>query len=145
MLEGATVGWREWVRLPDLDIQFVKAKVDTGARTSALDAFDVDLHRKGGAPWVAFQVRPYQRDDETVVECAAPVLDVRRVRDSGGHVTERPVIATRIAIGPHAFEAEITLNPRSDMRFRMLLGRTALRGRFLVDSGRSYLVGAPPI
>jgi hypothetical protein len=137
----AAIGWREWVRLPALGIDALKVKVDTGARTSALHAFEVDAHRRGGEPWVAFRIHPLQRDDSIVLDCEAPVLDVRRVRDSGGHVTERHVIATRIELGDHAFDAELTLTSRDDMRFRMLLGRTAMRGRFLVDPGRSYLIG----
>jgi hypothetical protein len=136
-----TLGWREWVRLPELGIEAVKAKVDTGARTSALHAFEVDAHRRGGAPWVTFRIHPLQRDEHLVIDCEAPVVDVRRVRDSGGHVTERHVIGTRLAIGAHHFDVELTLTARDDMRFRMLLGRTAMRGRFLVDPGRSYLVG----
>lgn len=142
MKERATIGWREWIGLPALGIDAVKAKIDTGARTSALHAFEVDEHRRGGAPWVAFRIHPQQRDEASVLACEAPVVDVRRVRDSGGHVTDRHVIATRLEIGAHAFDAELTLTARDDMRFRMLLGRTAMRGRFLVDPGRSYLIGA---
>jgi hypothetical protein len=135
------LGWREWLVLPDLGVEAIKAKVDTGARTSALHAFSVDEHLRGGAPWVTFRLHPLQKDESVEVDCSAPVVDRRRVRDSGGHATTRNVILTRVELGPHGFDAELTLTSRDDMRFRMLLGRTAMRGRFLVDPGRSYLAG----
>ena len=141
MKDRVTIGWREWVQLPGLGITGIKAKVDTGARTSALHAFAVDEHRRGGERWVAFRMHPSQLDDSIVLACEAPLVDVRRVRDSGGHQSSRYVISSRIEIGSHSFDGEITLTARDDMRFRMLLGRTVMRGRFLVDPGRSYLVG----
>ncbi len=89
-------------------------------------------------------MHPLQRDNDTVTECHAPILDERDVRDSGGHVTRRYVIRTQLVMGAHAWPIEATLTPRDDMLFRMLLGRTAMRGRCLVDPGRSYLVGPKP-
>ena len=141
MREPVAIGWREWVSLPELGIEAIKAKVDTGARTSALHAFAVDPFERGGTSWVSFRMHPKQGDDAFEQSCEAQVVDVRQVRDSGGHRTERFVIRTPLVVGDHAFEIECTLTSRDDMRFRMLLGRTALRGRFVVDSGRSYLVG----
>ncbi|HKK23483.1 MAG TPA: ATP-dependent zinc protease [Pseudohaliea sp.] len=139
-----TVGWREWLRFPTLGIDAIKAKVDTGARTSCLHAFELEPFERDGQPWVAFALHPLQRDEITVVRCEAPVVDQRQVRDSGGHAEQRYVIAVPVELGTHRFEAEVTLTSRDTMLFRCLLGRTALRGRFLVDPGRSYLVGRRP-
>lgn len=127
--------------LPDLGIEQVKAKVDTGARTSTIHAFELETFEKHGEIWVRFAVHPVQRSSEQVVYCEAEVKDQRVVRDSGGHEEERFVIETNVRIGVDEWPIEITLTPRDNMGFRMLLGRTAIRGHFLVDPGRSYLVG----
>lgn len=141
MSELAKLGWREWVGLPDLGISQIKAKVDTGARTSALHAFRVEPFEKDGAAWLRFAIHPIQGDTENIVECEAPVVDQRSVRDSGGHEEYRYVIETRMQLGDDLFTCEMTLTNRDDMRFRVLLGRTSLRNRYLVDSSRSYLRG----
>ena len=137
------LGWREWLALPDLGISSIKAKIDTGARTSCLHAFYVDPFRRAGSAWVRFGVHPVQRDDDEVLHCQAQILDQRQVTDSGGHRELRFVIETRLAL--HDFDdlVELTLTNRDTMRFRMLLGRQAFRDRFLVDAARSYRSGKP--
>lgn len=135
------LGWREWLNLPELGLTDIKAKVDTGARTSALHAYDIEPFEEGGAERVRFKVHPQHRSDDLVVECVAEVYDHRPITNSGGQTEERYVIETAVALGGERWPIELTLTTRSDMRFRMLLGREAVRGRMLVDPGRSYLTG----
>lgn len=135
------IGWREWVSLPDFGPVITKAKVDTGARTSALHAYYVEPFTKAGMPWVRFGLHPLQGDLDTAVDCEAPVVDRRQVTDSGGHREMRYVITTAVQLGETRFNAEITLTDRETMRFRMLLGRTALKTRFLVNCNRSFMLG----
>ncbi len=141
MKQSKTLGWREWIGFPELGIPRIKAKVDTGARSSCLHAFRVQPFQREGVDWVQFDVHPRQNTTDEVVRCEAPVLDRRLVRDSGGHEELRYVIETVIALGDEAFRAEVTLTDRDTMKFRVLLGRTAMRGRYVVDPGRSYLLG----
>ncbi|NNC78462.1 MAG: ATP-dependent zinc protease [Woeseiaceae bacterium] len=134
-----TVGWREWISLPELGLKKIKAKVDTGARTSALHAFEIRQFEADGRAQVEFKIHPNQRDSETQVTCVADIIDVRDVRDSGGHREMRPVIQTPIKLGIMTWPIEITLTSRDDMLFRMLIGRTALKDSAVVDPSRSYL------
>jgi hypothetical protein len=135
------VGWREWVRLPDLGIPRVKAKLDTGARTSALHAFKVTPFSKDGAAYVRFIVHPLQRRRTPEISCVALVIDYRNVMDSGGRIEERYVIRTEVKLGKSRWPIELTLTNRDQMGFRMLIGRQALRRRYVVDPSRSYIAG----
>lgn len=137
------IGWREWVQLPDLGIAKIKAKIDTGARSSSLHAYDLKYEERDGQQWVRFKVHPRQRSSSGPISTQAPVLEFRKVRSSNGHVTKRPVILTMVDVLGESWEIEITLANRDAMGFRMLLGREAIRGRLLVDSGASYLSGIP--
>lgn len=139
--ELLTFGWREWVGLPDIGIRQIKAKVDTGARTSALHAFELRPYSENGRDRVEFRIHPIQKDFDTVITCNADIIDTRTVTDSGGHKEDRYVIETNLHIGKHAWPIEITLTSRDDMLFRMLLGRTAIKNRAQVNPARSYLVG----
>jgi hypothetical protein len=139
---ASAIGWREWVALPDLGIAAVKAKIDTGARSSSLHAFNIETFDRRGKPWVRFDVHPLQRDADATVRAEAAVLEFRHIRSSSGHQSLRPVIRTTVALAGRKWAVELTLAARDEMGFRMLLGREALRGRFVVDPGRSYLVSS---
>jgi hypothetical protein len=138
-----TIGWREWVSLPKLGIEQIKVKVDTGARTSAIHAFEVEEFVDAGVKMVRFSLHPLQKRNDIVQTCVAPVVDERMVSDSGGHREKRYVIQSPIRLGDHEWPIEITLTNRDTMMFRMLLGRSALAGRFLVQPESSYIFGHP--
>lgn len=139
------LGWREWVSLPELGIESIKAKVDTGARTSALHTFKLETFSEDGVAKVRFSIHPYQHDLSVVKECTATLVDERSVTDSGGHTELRPVILTSILIGGVSKKIETTLTNRENMKFRMLLGRTAMHGDFIVDPESSYLCNKPDV
>lgn len=140
--EPLRVGWREWLALPELGIAAIRAKVDTGARSSALHVESLEHFIERGAPWVRFTVRP-ARNARSAIACAAEVIDVRPVTDSGGRTTNRPFIRTLLAIAGQSWPIEVNLTQRTHMLFPMLLGRTAMAGRLLVDPAASFLLGEP--
>ncbi len=144
MASRSIIGWREWVQLPGLIDQPVKAKIDTGARTSAIHAFNITPIRIDGEDWVEFGVHPVQRMRHPEVRCRAPVLDQRIVISSNGHKQLRYVIRTIAAIGDIRWKIELSLADRDQMGFRMLLGREALRRRFVIDPAGSYRLSARP-
>jgi len=134
------IGWREWVSLPDLQIDAVKAKIDTGARTSAIHAWNIAPFEKNGELWVRFELHPLQRNNKLSVLCEAPVKIEKTVRSSNGAEQARYFIETNIGLGELSWPIELSLANRDQMGFRMLLGRTALRRRLIVDPARSYLL-----
>jgi hypothetical protein len=137
------IGWREWVALPELGVGQIKAKADTGARSSSLHAWDIEEFDREGETWVRFVLHPLQRSMKESIEAEAKLLERRPVRSSTGHQSLRPVIVTQVSLLGHAWPIELTLAGRDEMGFRMLLGREALRGRFLVHPGASYFGGKP--
>lgn len=141
-MSNISLGWREWLALPELSIDHIKAKIDTGARTSALHAYFVEPYVEKGLQMVRFGVHPLQKRFDKEVICQCPVKDFREVSDSGGHREMRYVIETSVQLGDMRWLAEMTLTNRDSMKFRMLLGRTALKGTQILPD-RSYLFGRP--
>jgi hypothetical protein len=137
------IGWREWVALPELGMPFIKAKADTGARTSALHACRVEADEENGVMVVRFVIHPLQRRTDIETRCTAPLVDERMVSDSGGHREKRYVIRTPVTLGKDTWPIELTLTNRDSMQFRMLLGRTAMSDNCLVNPNASYLLGRP--
>lgn len=137
------IGWREWISLSEWGVPDIKAKIDTGARTSSLHAFGLEVDDVDGVPTARFVVHPWQRSERDEVAVVAAVIATRSVRSSSGAVEHRPVVRTSIEIADRTVLAEVTLARRDEMGFRMLIGREALRRRFVVDPGRSYLGGRP--
>ncbi len=139
--ELLVLGWREWLGLPALGIDRIKAKVDTGARTSTLHAFAVEPFTGDGRAQVRFRMHPLQKNTDKIVVCTADVVDQRMVSDSGGDREKRWVISTPIEVGDCVWPAEVTLTSRDNMLFRMLLGRTAIAGRGIVNPELSFAQG----
>ena len=143
--ESTLVGWREWVSLPDCGVGWIKAKIDTGARSSAIHAFDIVELERDGEPWVRYSVHPWQGSSEDATTVESAVLDRRLVRSSSGHSDERYVVRMDVSLAGRRVTTEMTLSRRDQMGFRMLVGREALRQGFLVDPRRSYLGGRPQV
>ncbi|MEE2639546.1 MAG: RimK/LysX family protein [Planctomycetota bacterium] len=135
------IGWREWVKLPDLNVGAIKAKVDTGARSSSIHTSSIETFRSGGTEMVRFSILPHQKSEKKETVAEAEILELRKVRSSNGEVAVRPVIVTRLSLMGRVWPVELTLANRDEMGFRMLLGREAFRGRFLVDASRSFAGG----
>lgn len=138
-----TVGWREWVSLPELGIKKIKAKIDSGARTSCLHTFSLEPFEKNGKKWIRFGIHPFQRNTDKELFCEAEIFDERIVSDSGGHREKRYVIKTLLLLADKSWPIEITLTNRDTMRFRMLVGRTAMKDKIHINPESSYLCGKP--
>ena len=134
------VGWREWAQLPELGVEMIKVKIDTGAKTSSLHAFDLSTFTYMGRDCVQFDVHPLQDNDFVTHRCISPIVDYRWITSSTGHRQRRFIIYTPIKIGEFTSFIEISLANRDEMGFRMLVGRTALKGRILVDPSHSFLL-----
>ena len=137
--EKKIIGWREWIYLPDLGIKTIKAKIDTGARSSALHAYDLKIEKIGKKEFAKFKVHPDQNDNKKFKRCSAEIIEYRKVKSSNGQTELRPVIMSTVYLHNEAWETEITLTNRDQMGFRMLLGRASFKKRFLVDVSKSYL------
>lgn len=137
------VGWREWVGLPGLGVDWLKAKIDTGAHTSSLHAYETEEFQRDGTAWVRFDIHPLQRSAREVVTVELPLHDRRRVRSSNGVTQDRFVVQLDIRLLDQVIRAEVTLTRRDAMGYRMLIGREALSQGFMVDSAASYLGGRP--
>ncbi|MCK5813562.1 MAG: ATP-dependent zinc protease [Cocleimonas sp.] len=138
------IGWREWVALPELNLPAIKAKVDTGARTSALHAFEVKRIKRNSCDFVRFSLHPIQRNRDVILNCEAPLIDQRAVCNSGGQWEKRYVIQSHLSMGTQHLPIEITLTDRDNMRFRMLIGRQALQKHndLMINPNASYLAGS---
>ncbi|RUO45281.1 ATP-dependent zinc protease [Idiomarina aquatica] len=135
-----TLGWKEWGALPDIGIDRIHMKVDTGAKTSCLHAFKLEPFERDGASWLKVYVHP-QQDSLQEHSFEAPVYEQREVTDSGGHTEVRYVIRTRLVLGQFDQVIELTLTNRDTMKFRMLLGRQAMRQHFIVNPAQAHLLG----
>lgn len=138
------LGWREWLALPDFGVRAIKAKLDTGARSSSLHVEAIEEFERDGRVWLRFALDAKTRSGRKARWFEAPLADRRRVTDSGGTSALRPFIRTHIRIGGETFEVETNLTSRHGMMFPMLLGRTALAGRVVVDPARSFVLGEKP-
>lgn len=134
------IGWREWADLPDFEVYDINAKIDTGAKSSAIHAFRIRETLIQGVEHVEFYLHPVQRRKKPEVFCRAPIADRRVIRSSNGQEEERYVVETRLRVGGRTWKIELTLTNRDAMGFRLLLGRDALRRKFLIDPGASYLL-----
>ncbi len=138
---NSIIGWQEWVSLDDLSIPYIKAKIDTGAATSSLHAYNIEYVMKNGIKYVTFKIHPIQRNNQTIKTCEAPLIGYKNVKSSSGIKQKRPVILTTLTINNISLPIELNLSNRDSMGVRMLIGRQALKGRFLVNPFHKYLHG----
>lgn len=138
-IEPQIIGWREWVGLPGLGVEKIKAKVDSGARTASLHAFDMKIYKRRGREFVKFSIHPMQLSSAGEKICHAPILEYRNIKSSNGATQRRPVIVTTVQLMNQTWEIEVTLTNRDEMGFRMLLGRETIRKRFLINTDKSFL------
>ncbi|MFL9843492.1 30S ribosomal protein S6--L-glutamate ligase [Flavobacterium rhizosphaerae] len=143
MSDKIVIGSEEWCSFPQLSIPAIKARVDSGAKTSALHAVNISPFTQNGEDWVKFDVNPIQNNTRAIINCRAPLVDKRVVKSSSGYREQRYVIKTEIQVGEAKWEIEVTLTNRDSMGFRMLLGREAMSGRLLVDPEKKYVLGQP--
>ena len=134
-MEKKIISWKEWVSLPEFGDARIKAKIDTGAKSSSLHAFDLESYEHEEVEYVAFKVLSDRRGITEVIRCHARIEDYRTVRSSNGQSERRPVVVTQLAMFQDAWPIEVTLTNRGGMRYRMLLGRQSIRNRFYVDAG----------
>ncbi|MBV5257608.1 aspartyl protease [Synechococcus moorigangaii CMS01] len=139
----STIGWRECVALPDFKIPEIRAKIDTGAGSSSIHATRIHYFHQGDREMVRFQIHPHQHNIHDTVTIEAPLVEHRSIKSSNGQKQLRPVIETHVQLGTHRWLIELNLTNRSLMGYRMLLGRQALRKRFLVDVSKSFLQSQP--
>ncbi len=137
------VGWREWISLPDLGIKSIKAKMDTGARTSALHTYFIEPVDSSDRPMVRFGVHPRQKSDKKGIICTADIIDQRRIVDSGGHPELRYIIRTSLMAAGRMWPIDLSLTNREQMRFRLLIGRSALSDKLIIDPQFSFTLGKP--
>jgi len=135
------IGWREWAGLPDLGALRIKAKIDTGAKTSAIHAFRVRTVKRDGVEYAEFFLHPEQKRKIPEIFCTAPVIGKRAIRSSNGRVEKRLIIRTRLRIGEREFPIDLSLANRDAMGFRLLLGRDAFRKKFIINPGASFVLG----
>lgn len=135
------IGWREWAAFPDLGVERINAKIDTGAKTSAIHAHHIHVLDGDEGPWVEFTLHPHRRRKAPEIFCSTPLIDTRRVKSSNGRTEERMVINTPFRMGDQIWPIELTLTNRDEMGYRVLIGRDALADKFLIDPGASYLLG----
>lgn len=141
MREKKILGWREWCGFPDLGIRAIKAKLDTGARTSSLHAYNIKPVTHDGVQYVEFDIHPVQRKNLPSIPCKAPVIDERHVKSSSGVQQLRYIVEVNLNLNGEAYPIELSLTNRDEMGFRLLLGRHALKRKFIVDPAISYVLG----